>query len=217
MGDSTVRAWHPARPPAPGRRRGDRAGRDAAARGGPQRGGLPGAGAGAPTCSSSSTWTASPGRRWCRRTPTPPATVPTCCGRDRSPTCPPPGPGGYPLDGAGRPRRPAPRTAGPRARRAPPRRRPRPVLVAVLRRPRRRVAPVRRLLRELRRLRGRGHRLRRERDLGRPHPGLARGARAYHQHHPSSSPPVQHLADILRNGALFRRRWGRWPMEGWLR
>jgi hypothetical protein len=27
---------------------------------------------------------------------------------------------------------------------------------------------------------------------------------------------VQHLADILHNGALFRRRWGRWPMEGWL-
>jgi N-acetylglucosaminyl-diphospho-decaprenol L-rhamnosyltransferase len=41
-------------------------------------------------------------------------------------------------------------------------------------------------------------------------------ARAYHQHHPTSSPPVQHLADILRNGAIFRRRWGRWPMEGWL-
>ena len=46
--------------------------------------------------------------------------------------------------------------------------------------------------------------------------GWLGSARAYHQHHPSSSPPVQHLADILRNGALFRRRWGRWPMEGWL-
>lgn len=46
--------------------------------------------------------------------------------------------------------------------------------------------------------------------------GWLGGARAYHQHHPTSSPPVQHLADILSNGALFRRRWGRWPMEGWL-
>ena len=46
--------------------------------------------------------------------------------------------------------------------------------------------------------------------------GWLGGARAYHQHHPSSSPPVEHLADILHNGALFRRRWGRWPMEGWL-
>lgn len=46
--------------------------------------------------------------------------------------------------------------------------------------------------------------------------GWLGSARAYHQHHPTSSPPVQHLADILHNGALFRRRWGRWPMEGWL-
>jgi N-acetylglucosaminyl-diphospho-decaprenol L-rhamnosyltransferase len=46
--------------------------------------------------------------------------------------------------------------------------------------------------------------------------GWLGGARAYHQHHPTSSPPVQHLADIVRNGALFHRRWGRWPMEGWL-
>jgi GT2 family glycosyltransferase len=43
------------------------------------------------------------------------------------------------------------------------------------------------------------------------------GAHAYHQHHPTSSPPWQHLDDILRNGALFAERWGRWPMEGWLR
>ena len=46
--------------------------------------------------------------------------------------------------------------------------------------------------------------------------GWVGGARAYHQHHPVSSPPVEHLDDILRNGALFARRWGRWPMEGWL-
>jgi len=42
------------------------------------------------------------------------------------------------------------------------------------------------------------------------------GARAYHQHHPVESPPVSHLDDILRNGAVFAERWGRWPMTGWL-
>ena len=42
------------------------------------------------------------------------------------------------------------------------------------------------------------------------------GAWAYHQHHETQSPPVQHLADIVRNGGLFRERWGWWPMGGWL-
>ncbi|RFA11284.1 glycosyltransferase [Subtercola boreus] len=42
------------------------------------------------------------------------------------------------------------------------------------------------------------------------------GAHAYHQYHPTTSPPWQHLDDILRNGALYRRRWGSWPMQGWL-
>jgi GT2 family glycosyltransferase len=42
------------------------------------------------------------------------------------------------------------------------------------------------------------------------------GAHAYHQWHPTSNPPWQHLDDILRNGATFARRWGRWPMGGWL-
>jgi N-acetylglucosaminyl-diphospho-decaprenol L-rhamnosyltransferase len=41
-------------------------------------------------------------------------------------------------------------------------------------------------------------------------------ARAYHQHHPVSSPPVEHLDAILRNGRLFHQRWGEWPMLGWL-
>ncbi len=41
-------------------------------------------------------------------------------------------------------------------------------------------------------------------------------ARAYHQHHPVSRPPVEHLDDILRNGRLFANTWGHWPMEGWL-
>ena len=43
------------------------------------------------------------------------------------------------------------------------------------------------------------------------------GAWAYHQYHPSPDPPVQHLADIVRNAAIFQRRWGWWPMVGWLR
>jgi GT2 family glycosyltransferase len=43
------------------------------------------------------------------------------------------------------------------------------------------------------------------------------GAHAYHQYHPSSSPPWEHLDDILRNGARFAQRWGEWPMTGWLR
>jgi N-acetylglucosaminyl-diphospho-decaprenol L-rhamnosyltransferase len=41
-------------------------------------------------------------------------------------------------------------------------------------------------------------------------------ARAYHQHHPVSDPPAEHVEDILRNGRIFRSRWGWWPMEGWL-
>lgn len=42
------------------------------------------------------------------------------------------------------------------------------------------------------------------------------GADAYHQHHPVSNPPVEHVEAIVRNARLFRDRWGRWPMEGWL-
>ncbi len=42
------------------------------------------------------------------------------------------------------------------------------------------------------------------------------GAHAYHQWHPVSDPPVEHLDDILRNALIFHRRWHRWPMEGWL-
>jgi N-acetylglucosaminyl-diphospho-decaprenol L-rhamnosyltransferase len=53
---------------------------------------------------------------------------------------------------------------------------------------------------------------------------LARGARlgwtgtarAYHQHHPTSEPPTQHLDSILRNAAVFHQRWQAWPMRGWL-
>lgn len=42
------------------------------------------------------------------------------------------------------------------------------------------------------------------------------GPGAFHQHHPSFDPPLQHLDDIVRNAQIFRARWGFWPMEGWL-
>ena len=43
------------------------------------------------------------------------------------------------------------------------------------------------------------------------------GAWAFHQHHGGGDgPPVQHLDDVLRNAAVFHRRWGWWPMRGWL-
>jgi N-acetylglucosaminyl-diphospho-decaprenol L-rhamnosyltransferase len=42
------------------------------------------------------------------------------------------------------------------------------------------------------------------------------GAEAAHQHHPVQDPPVRHLEAIVRNAAVFHRRWGWWPMTGWL-
>lgn len=42
------------------------------------------------------------------------------------------------------------------------------------------------------------------------------GAHAYHQHHPSQDPPVEHLDDIVANATTFHRRWGWWPMPNWL-
>ncbi len=41
------------------------------------------------------------------------------------------------------------------------------------------------------------------------------GALTWHQWHPVSRPPVEHLDDLLRNGAVFAERWGWWPMQGW--
>ena len=42
------------------------------------------------------------------------------------------------------------------------------------------------------------------------------GAHAFHQFHPVSDPPVEHLADVVANALVFHRRWGWWPMRGWL-
>lgn len=39
---------------------------------------------------------------------------------------------------------------------------------------------------------------------------------AFHQWHPVSSPPREHVAAIVPNALRFRAKWGRWPMEGWL-
>ncbi len=39
---------------------------------------------------------------------------------------------------------------------------------------------------------------------------------AFHQHHGVVDPPLQHLADIVRNARIFRRKWEMWPMQGWL-
>ncbi|WP_125107663.1 glycosyltransferase family 2 protein [Gulosibacter massiliensis] len=41
-------------------------------------------------------------------------------------------------------------------------------------------------------------------------------ALAYHQYHPVSRPPLEHVEDIVRNAELFRDRWGFVPMAGWL-
>lgn len=39
---------------------------------------------------------------------------------------------------------------------------------------------------------------------------------AFHQHHLSCDPPLQHFSDIVRNARRFRARHGLWPMDGWL-
>lgn len=41
-------------------------------------------------------------------------------------------------------------------------------------------------------------------------------AHAFHQYHPVSSPPVEHVEDIVRNATIYRERWHEWPMQGWL-
>jgi len=43
------------------------------------------------------------------------------------------------------------------------------------------------------------------------------GAHALHQHHPPARDDPARVAEIVANARLFHRRWGRWPMEPWLR
>jgi len=40
---------------------------------------------------------------------------------------------------------------------------------------------------------------------------------AYHQYHEQYQPPLNHFADIVRNAKTFHDKWGKWPMEGWLK
>ena len=42
-------------------------------------------------------------------------------------------------------------------------------------------------------------------------------ALAFHQHHPTYQPPLQHFEDIIVNAQRFYHKWNVWPMEGWLR
>ena len=42
-------------------------------------------------------------------------------------------------------------------------------------------------------------------------------ARAYHQFHPSFTPPLNHLEEIVNNARVFYRKWNILPMEKWLR
>jgi GT2 family glycosyltransferase len=41
-------------------------------------------------------------------------------------------------------------------------------------------------------------------------------ARAYHQHHESHDPPIQHIRSVIRNAQTFHTRWGWYPMLTWL-
>ncbi|MCC9641978.1 glycosyltransferase [Rhodopirellula sp. JC740] len=40
---------------------------------------------------------------------------------------------------------------------------------------------------------------------------------AYHQHHAVCKPPLNHLQPIVQNAEQFRKKWGCWPMEAWLK
>lgn len=42
------------------------------------------------------------------------------------------------------------------------------------------------------------------------------GADAFHQHHPPARDDPARVTEIVANARLFHRRWGTWPMQGWL-
>lgn len=41
-------------------------------------------------------------------------------------------------------------------------------------------------------------------------------ALAFHQYHPTFSPPLNHFTSIVTNSERFYEVWGEWPMGGWL-
>ncbi|WP_040577986.1 galactosyltransferase-related protein [Methylopila sp. M107] len=45
---------------------------------------------------------------------------------------------------------------------------------------------------------------------------LMAGPGAFHQHHPVSDPPIEHIDDIIANAKIFYNKWKLWPMRGWL-
>jgi GT2 family glycosyltransferase len=47
-------------------------------------------------------------------------------------------------------------------------------------------------------------------------PVKAVSALAFHQYHPSFSPPLNHFVSIVENSERFYEVWGEWPMGGWL-
>lgn len=46
--------------------------------------------------------------------------------------------------------------------------------------------------------------------------GLVGGAVVLHQHHDSFEPPLHQMEATLLNARRYRRKWGVWPMDGWL-
>ncbi|MGF6768742.1 GT2 family glycosyltransferase [Paraburkholderia sp. GAS199] len=47
-------------------------------------------------------------------------------------------------------------------------------------------------------------------------PVKAVSALAFHQYHPTFSPPLNHFTSIVANSERFYEVWGEWPMGGWL-
>ena len=41
-------------------------------------------------------------------------------------------------------------------------------------------------------------------------------ARCYHQYHTICRPPLSNFENIITNSRVFKQKWGRWCMEGWL-